>query len=256
MPQFVFTGPWSWLSYKLGRLLGAGATKVAHEARFLTDRTQHSTVSERTAWVYRCVVSCALVGVAEFSPSRASDSSSSSAVWSALIKRSTKSETVSASASALSRILVSSFGSNVMRSSLSVGRVGKLNGGCDVVFVQLRVCGENIFSRLPCSEFFNDDVDGNPGAIEARLAHHDIGSDFDVLRPSHAPTLQPNRILLKKSFRVHTLRLNYSKFSNSSTRQLHRSSELVSDRYAFLMGSRRIRIVVGVTVTKQPPSIS
>ncbi len=65
MPQFVFTGPWSWLSYKLGRLLGAGATKVAHEARFLTDRTQHSTVSERTAWVYRCVVSCALVGVAE-----------------------------------------------------------------------------------------------------------------------------------------------------------------------------------------------
>ena len=28
MPQFVFTGPWSWLSYKIGLLLGAGATKA------------------------------------------------------------------------------------------------------------------------------------------------------------------------------------------------------------------------------------
>ncbi|MEO7651051.1 MAG: AAA family ATPase [Bryobacteraceae bacterium] len=66
MPQFVFTGPWSWLSYKLGWLFEVGATKVAREARYLTDRTQHSTVPERTAWLYRCVVSCALIG-AEFS---------------------------------------------------------------------------------------------------------------------------------------------------------------------------------------------
>ena len=69
MPQFVFTGPWSWLSYKLGWLLGAGATTAAREARYLTDRTQHSTVPERTAWLYRCVISCALVG-AEFLAAR------------------------------------------------------------------------------------------------------------------------------------------------------------------------------------------
>ncbi len=69
MPQFVFTGPWSWLSYKLGWLFGAGATKVAREARYLKDKTQHSTALERTAWLYRCVVSCALVG-AEFLAAR------------------------------------------------------------------------------------------------------------------------------------------------------------------------------------------
>lgn len=65
MPQFVFTGPWSWLSYRVGWLFGAGVTKVSREARYLTDRTRDSSALERTAWLYRCVISCALV-VAEF----------------------------------------------------------------------------------------------------------------------------------------------------------------------------------------------
>src|SRR5438309_11388492 len=65
MPQFVFTGPWSWLSYRVGWLFGVGVTKVAREARYLTDRTRDSSALERTAWLYRCGISCALV-VAEF----------------------------------------------------------------------------------------------------------------------------------------------------------------------------------------------
>ncbi len=62
MPQFVFTGPWSWLSYKIGWLLGAGATKAVREAQYLSGRTQASSASERSAWVTRCIVSCVLVG--------------------------------------------------------------------------------------------------------------------------------------------------------------------------------------------------
>ena len=62
MPQFVFTGPWSWLSYKIGWLLGAGATKAVREAQYLSRRTQASSTSEKSAWVTRCIVSCVLVG--------------------------------------------------------------------------------------------------------------------------------------------------------------------------------------------------
>lgn len=63
MPQFVFTGPWSWLSYKIGWLLGAGATKAVREAQYLSGRTQASSASERSAWVTRCIVSTMLIVV-------------------------------------------------------------------------------------------------------------------------------------------------------------------------------------------------
>jgi hypothetical protein len=65
MPQFVFTSPRIWLSYRVGRLFGAGLTKVAREARFLTDRTKTASALERSAWLYRCMISFAMVG-AEF----------------------------------------------------------------------------------------------------------------------------------------------------------------------------------------------
>ncbi len=62
MPQIVFTGPWSWLSYKVGWLFGASVTKVVHEARYLAGRTQQSSAAERTAWLNRCIISCVLLG--------------------------------------------------------------------------------------------------------------------------------------------------------------------------------------------------
>ena len=69
MPQFGFTSPWSWLSYRVGWLFGVGVTKVAREARYLTDRTKTRPRLNGSAWLYRCVISCALVG-AEFSSAR------------------------------------------------------------------------------------------------------------------------------------------------------------------------------------------
>ncbi len=65
MPQFGFTSPWSWLFYRVGWLFGTGVTKVVHEARFLTARSKTASALERSAWLYRCVISFALVG-AEF----------------------------------------------------------------------------------------------------------------------------------------------------------------------------------------------
>ena len=65
MPQFVFTSPRIWLSYRVGWLFGTGLTKVAHEAHYLTERTKTASALERSAWLYRCVISFALVG-AEF----------------------------------------------------------------------------------------------------------------------------------------------------------------------------------------------
>lgn len=63
MPQFVFTGPWSWLSYRIGWLLGAGASKAGREAEYLSRRVRASTSSDRSAWLTRCVVSVILVAV-------------------------------------------------------------------------------------------------------------------------------------------------------------------------------------------------
>jgi transitional endoplasmic reticulum ATPase len=65
MPHFGFTSPGSWLSYRVGWLFGTGLTKVAREAHYLTERTKTASALERSAWLYRCVISFALVG-AEF----------------------------------------------------------------------------------------------------------------------------------------------------------------------------------------------
>ena len=62
MPHFGFTSPRSWLSYRVGWLFGAGLTKVAREAHYLTERTKTASALERSAWLYRCVISFALVG--------------------------------------------------------------------------------------------------------------------------------------------------------------------------------------------------
>ena len=45
MPQFVFTSPGSWLSYRVGWLFGAGLTKVAREAQYLTERTKTASAA-------------------------------------------------------------------------------------------------------------------------------------------------------------------------------------------------------------------
>src|SRR6266436_1529675 len=63
MPHFGFTSPGSWLSYRVGWLFGAGLTKVAREAHYLTERTKTASTLERSAWLYRCVISFALVGL-------------------------------------------------------------------------------------------------------------------------------------------------------------------------------------------------
>ena len=65
MPHFGFTSPRSWLSYRVGWLFGVGLTKVGLEARFLVERAKTASALERSAWLYRCVISFALVG-AEF----------------------------------------------------------------------------------------------------------------------------------------------------------------------------------------------
>jgi transitional endoplasmic reticulum ATPase len=69
MPHFGFTSPRSWLSYRVGWVFGVGLTKVGREARFLVDRTKTASALERSAWLYRCVISFALVG-AEFVAAR------------------------------------------------------------------------------------------------------------------------------------------------------------------------------------------
>lgn len=66
MPQFVFTGPWSWLSYRIGWLLGAGASRAVGEAKHLSRDARASSASDRISWVNRCVVSVALVAADGF----------------------------------------------------------------------------------------------------------------------------------------------------------------------------------------------
>lgn len=65
MPQFVFTGPWSWLSYRIGWLLGAGASKAVGETKHLVQ-----AAPDRSAWMARWALSCFLVG-SEFIAARA-----------------------------------------------------------------------------------------------------------------------------------------------------------------------------------------
>ncbi len=69
MPQFGFMSPWSWLFYRVGWLFGAGVARAGDEASYLTNRAKTASAVERSAWLYRCVISCALVG-AEFLAAR------------------------------------------------------------------------------------------------------------------------------------------------------------------------------------------
>ena len=46
MPHFGFTSPWSWLSYRVGWLFGAGVTKVARRLDYLTERTKTASALE------------------------------------------------------------------------------------------------------------------------------------------------------------------------------------------------------------------
>ena len=64
MPRFVFTSPWSWLAYRVGSLVRVGVTGMAAEFRHLTERTRISSQIEKSAWMFRCVTSCVLVGAA------------------------------------------------------------------------------------------------------------------------------------------------------------------------------------------------
>jgi hypothetical protein len=65
MPQFGFISPWSWLLYRAGWLFGTSVARAGYEARYLTNRAKTASAVERSAWLYRCVISCALIG-AEF----------------------------------------------------------------------------------------------------------------------------------------------------------------------------------------------
>ena len=51
MPQFGFTKPWSWLSYKVGWPFGVGVT-----------RAKTVSVGTKSDWVFRSVALCVLVG--------------------------------------------------------------------------------------------------------------------------------------------------------------------------------------------------
>src|SRR5258708_39707834 len=63
MPHFGFTSPWSWLSYRVGRLFGAGVTGLVTEFRHLSERSIVSSRAEKFGWVFRSVTSGVLVGV-------------------------------------------------------------------------------------------------------------------------------------------------------------------------------------------------
>ena len=54
-----------------------------------------------------------------------------------------------------------------------------------MTFGELGVGGKNLFSRLPGPEFFENEVDRNPSSFQARLPHHFIRADLDVVRQFH-----------------------------------------------------------------------
>lgn len=69
----------------------------------------------------------------------------------------------------------------------------------DVVLRQLGISCQDFFRRLPRSQFLKNQIDRDASTLKARLAHHHIGSDFDVLGQIHSPTLAANWNLLKES---------------------------------------------------------
>ena len=54
---------------------------------------------------------------------------------------------------------------------------------------ELRIGGQDFFHRFARGEFFQNEVDGDSCALQARFAHHYIRPNFDVPRQVHGPNL-------------------------------------------------------------------
>ena len=62
MPRFFAPGPSSAsLAHWIGWRLGAGVASIGREVDYLTQRAKTASERERSAWLSRCIVSCALV---------------------------------------------------------------------------------------------------------------------------------------------------------------------------------------------------
>lgn len=61
MPRYFGSGPSGSLAHWIGWRVGTGVASVGREVDYLAQRARTSSESERTAWLFRCAVSCALV---------------------------------------------------------------------------------------------------------------------------------------------------------------------------------------------------
>jgi transitional endoplasmic reticulum ATPase len=61
MPRYFGSGPPASLAHWIGWRVGAGVASVGREVDYLTQRAKTSSERERSAWLFRCAVSCALV---------------------------------------------------------------------------------------------------------------------------------------------------------------------------------------------------
>jgi len=61
MPRYFWSGPSASLAHWIGWRVGAGVASIGREVDYLTQRAKTSSERERSAWLFRCAVSCALV---------------------------------------------------------------------------------------------------------------------------------------------------------------------------------------------------
>jgi transitional endoplasmic reticulum ATPase len=61
MPRYFGSGPSASLAHWIGWRVGAGVASLGREVDYLTQRAKTSSEQERSAWLLRCAVSCALV---------------------------------------------------------------------------------------------------------------------------------------------------------------------------------------------------
>ena len=61
MARYFGSGPHESLAHWIGWRIGAGVASVGREVDYLTQRAKTSSERERSAWLFRCAVSCALV---------------------------------------------------------------------------------------------------------------------------------------------------------------------------------------------------
>jgi transitional endoplasmic reticulum ATPase len=61
MPRYFGSGPSASLAHWIGWRVGAGVASIGREIDYLTKRAKTSSERERSAWLFRCAVSCALV---------------------------------------------------------------------------------------------------------------------------------------------------------------------------------------------------